>query len=84
MFCFSLKPEWVAIYPWAIGHMCMHVRKHQGEGAFYGPKIDTELQDALGRKHQWRPQTAERNLTRLQGICCANFLYFILPKKLLN
>lgn len=25
---------------------------NKGEGAFYGPKIDIMLQDALGRKHQ--------------------------------
>ena len=30
---------------------------NEGDGAFYGPKIDLQIKDALGREWQWAPSS---------------------------
>lgn len=40
----------------------------EGGGAFYGPKIDLKIEDALGRK--WQCSTIQVNHNILVSICC--------------
>ena len=37
---------------------------HEGDGAFYGPKIDFDVKDALGRSHQCAPVQLDSQLPR--------------------
>ena len=47
----------------------------QGGGAFYGPKIDLKIQDALGRK--WQCSTVQAYLSlSLYNFLCPNFFIF--------
>lgn len=46
----------------------------QGGGAFYGPKIDLKIQDALGRK--WQCSTVQARLFLRECISCRRFPSF--------
>jgi threonyl-tRNA synthetase len=53
------RRQWDAIWQDAEGHLraaleqaSLDYHVDEGDGAFYGPKIDCEVQDALGRWHQ--------------------------------